>query len=153
VYGWSRNPSASEDIEKLIEYYIVDDWFYNVQCGLDQIGTKVGGVNQGEELGSFTVDGATYKIYKNPRINQPSIDGDKTFIQIFSVPQGRRTNGTISVTEHFKAWSKYIALGNMYEAKFKVETFGGNGNLDLTYLYLSQEETRRNIPAGTTPIE
>jgi hypothetical protein len=53
VYGWSRNASASKDIEKLIKYYIVDDWFYNVQCGLDQIGTKVNGVNQGVELGSF----------------------------------------------------------------------------------------------------
>jgi len=156
VYGWSRNPSASKDIEKLIEYYVVDDWFYNVQLGLEQIGTKNGPdgpKNYGEELGSFEVDGATYKIYKNPRFSEPSIDGTKTFTQIFSVRQGRRTSGTISVTEHFKAWSKYFNLGNMYEAKFKVETFGGNGNLDLTYLYLSQEDNRRNIPAGTTPVD
>jgi endo-1,4-beta-xylanase len=158
VYGWSRNPSASQDIEKLIEYYIVDDWFWDEQCGIQHIGGWDESANQCEELGSFEVDGATYKIYKNPRINEPSIDGTKTFIQIFSVRQGRRTQGTISVTEHFKAWSKYITLGSMYEAKFKVEAFGDwndtvNGNLDLTYLYLSQEATRRNIPAGTTPVD
>jgi endo-1,4-beta-xylanase len=152
VYGWSRNSSASQNNEKLIEYYIVDDWFYDVQLDLKQIGSNYSGVKYGEELGAFAVDGATYKIYKNPRINEASIDGTKTFTQIFSVRQGRRTCGTISVTEHYKAWSKYIELGNMYEAKFKVESFGGSGYLDLTYLYLSQESNRRNIPEGTTPI-
>jgi len=143
VYGWSRNASASTDIEKLIEYYIVDDWFYNGQLGLTQIGSKYNNKKHGEELGSFEVDGAVYKIYKNPRINEPSIDGTKTFTQIFSVRQSRRTYGTISVTEHFKAWSKYIELGNLYEAKFKVEAFGGSGWLDLSYLHLSQEDTPR----------
>jgi hypothetical protein len=152
IYGWSRNPSAAKDIEKLIEYYIVDDWFWNEQCGPGHIGGWDASANQCEELGSFTVDGATYKIYKNPRINEPSIDGTKTFIQIFSVRQGRRTFGTISVTEHFKEWSKYITLGSMYEAKFKVEAFGKwdgtvNGYLDLTYLYLAQEDkVRTNTP-------
>ncbi|MCL2138707.1 MAG: cellulase family glycosylhydrolase [Treponema sp.] len=153
VYGWSRNPSASEDIKKLIEYYIVDDWFYDVQLDLEQIGSFYDGIKYGEELGSFEVDGAAYKIYANPRINEPSIDGTLSFIQIFSVRQGRRSCGTISVTEHFKAWSKYIELGNMFEAKFIVEAFGGGGWLDLTYLYLSQEESRRNIPEGTTPVD
>ena len=142
VYGWSRNPSASKNVEKLIEYYIVDDWFNDPQLG--PIGT---------EHGSFQVDGATYKIYTNIQNEEPSIDGTKTFTQIFSVRQGRRTYGTISVTEHFKAWSRYIAFGSMYEATFKVEAFGGNGNLDLTYLYLSQETNQRDIPAGTIPVD
>jgi len=154
VYGWSRNPSAANNIEKLIEYYIVDDWFYDIQAGPSQIYQTYNSITYGEELGSFTVDGAIYKIYTTERHNEPSIDGDKTFIQIFSVRQGRRTYGTISVTEHFKAWSRYLELGNMFEATFKVETFGGgNGHLDLTYLYLSQETNRRNIPAGTTPVD
>jgi endo-1,4-beta-xylanase len=143
MYGWSRNASASKDIEKLIEYYIVDDWFWNGQLGAPNIYQKYDGVIYGKELGSFEVDGATYKIYTTERHNEPSIDGTKTFTQIFSVRQGRRTNGTISVTEHFKEWSKYIRLGNLYEVKFKVEAFGGNGYLDLNYLHLSQEESQR----------
>jgi len=157
VYGWSRNPYAAEPINRLIEYYIVDDWFYDEQMGISHVGTGQG-ADAPTELGSFVVDGATYKIYKNPRINKPSIDDTQTFIQIFSVRQGRRTSGTISVTEHFKAWSRYLELGNMYEAKFKVEAFANwsaplpnYGYLDLRYLYLTQEETRRDIPAGTTP--
>jgi len=140
VYGWSRNPSASKDVEKLIEYYIVDDWFYSTQLDGSQIGQ---GASNVVERGSFSVDGAAYKMYTAQRTNEPSIDGTKTFTQIFSVRQGKRTCGTISVTEHFKAWSKFITLGNMYEAKFKVETFGGTGSLDLTYLYLAQEDKQR----------
>jgi Glycosyl hydrolases family 11. len=154
IYGWFRSPSASNTNEKLIEYYIVDDWFYDVQMDLTQIGSYYNGVKYGEELGSFQVDGAVYKIYKNPRINEPAIDGTTTFTQIFSVRQGRRTYGTISVTEHFNAWSKYIKLDDIYEAKFLVEVFGGNGYLDLTYLYLSQETKQRSwIAAGTPPVD
>ena len=167
VYGWSRNASASKDVEKLIEYYIVDDWFYSGQLGTGNIyqtytqekitekdetlGAALGAyttngsnVTFGQEHGSFSVDGAVYKIYTTTRLKEPSIDGTKTFIQIFSVRQERRTYGTISVTEHYNKWSEYIDLGNLYEAKFKVESFGGNGNLDLTYLYLSQEENRNS---------
>jgi hypothetical protein len=142
MYGWSRNEAASNDIEKLIEYYVVDDWFYDWQLGPENVYQKYDGVIYGDELGSFEVDGAVYKIYTTTRINEPSIEGTKTFLQIFSVRQGARTSGTISVTEHFKEWSKYIELGNLYEVKFKVESFGGDGYLDLTYLYLSQENKR-----------
>ena len=166
VYGWSKNPSASKDVEKLIEYYIVDDWLWDGQLGTSNVyqtytqakitekgitlnsnlgnyTTNGSNVTFGQEHGSFTVDGATYKIYTTTRLKEPSIDGDKTFIQVFSVRQGRRTTGTISVTEHFKEWSKFLSLGNMYEAKFKIETFGGTGNFDLTYLYLAQETNPR----------
>jgi len=143
MYGWSRNPSASKDVEKLIEFYIVDDWFYPTQMGAGNI---AGGAANVKQRATFTADGATYIIYTGERINQPSIDGTKTFIQIFSVRQGRRSYGTISVTEHFAEWSKFIELGNLYEVAFKVEAFSGSGNLDLTYLYLSQETNPRIVP-------
>jgi len=164
IYGWFRSPSASNPNEQLIEYYIVDDWFFNAQLGLappfkSELLPLSHGIKYGEELGSFQVDGAVYKIYKNLRIDEASIDweitdGKATYTQIFSVRQGRRTNGTISVTEHFNAWSKYFKLEDIYEVKFLVEVFGGKGYLDLTYLYLSQETNRRNwIPAGTPPVD
>jgi len=150
VYGWFRSPSASNANEKLIEYYIVDDWFKDKQVDLSDITT----FGDGQELGSFTVDGAVYKIYRNTHKDQPSIEGTKTFTQIFSVRQGCRTYGTISVTEHFNAWSKYLKLDDIVWVNFIVETFGGKGYLDLTYLYLSQETNRRSwIPAGTPPVD
>ncbi|MCL2442623.1 MAG: glycoside hydrolase family 11 protein [Treponema sp.] len=145
MYGWSRNPSAVKDIEKLIEYYVVDDWFWNEQMGSGHI---AGGASNVKEHITITVDGASYKIYTGERHNQPSIDGTKTFIQIFSVRQSRRTSGTISVTEHFKEWNKIMELGSLYEVKFKAESFGGIGYLDLNYLSLSQKEPKRVISAN-----
>ena len=140
IYGWSRNPSASVAADRLIEYYIVDDWFYTGQMGINNVDNPNGTRKQ---LGTYTVDGTKYTLFYTTRTDQ-SIDGTKTFAQIVSVRQGQRTAGTISVTEHFKEWSKLnVTLGNMYEVKFKVEVFGGNGNLDLSYLYLSQETNPR----------
>ncbi|MDR2964356.1 MAG: glycoside hydrolase family 11 protein, partial [Treponema sp.] len=139
VYGWFLSPSASISSEKVIEYYITDDWFWDRQLDYMQI---VGGAETVKELGSFTVDGAVYKIYQSTRVYEPSVFGQTTFTQIFSVRQGRRTYGTISVTEHFNAWRKYLKLDSIYEVTFFVEAAFddiGNGYLDLTYLYLSQE--------------
>jgi hypothetical protein len=101
-------------------------------------------------VGTFTVDGGTYNVYTNLRVNQPSIEGDKTFIQYFSIRQDmtteRRQCGTISVTEHFKKWEELgLALGNnIYECKFLVEAGSGAGWIDLSYLSFSQEDKPRN---------
>jgi endo-1,4-beta-xylanase len=146
IYGWARNPSASNNDRKLIEYYIIDDWF-----GSGQLGTNTTG---GSKVGEYTLDGGTYHVITNIRQNKPSIDGDKTFTQYFSIRQGMGANarqcGTYSVTEHFKKWEALnLILGNMYECKFLVEAGGGTGSVDLTYLKFSQEnEPRGSVPAG-----
>ena len=138
IYGWARNPSASNANERLIEYYIVEDWFGNQwQSDTSPMGTATTG---GSEVGSYTLDGATYKVIKNVRTNKPSIDGNKTFTQYFSIRQTLRKNGTISITEHFKKWDGMgLKLGNMYEAKFLVEAGGGTGWLELSWLSFRQE--------------
>ncbi|MDR2951607.1 MAG: glycoside hydrolase family 11 protein [Treponema sp.] len=143
IYGWSRNPNAENDEEKLIEYYIVEDWFGN-QWQTDglPITTNTTG---GAVVGGFTMDGAEYKVIKNVRNRQPSIDGTKTFTQYFSVRQTPRKSGTISITEHFKQWENMgLPLGNMYEAKFLIEAGGGTGWLEFSYLKLTQEDTPRD---------
>ena len=142
IYGWGRNPSASTDSEKLIEYYIVEDWFGNQWQGdTSPVGTNTTG---GTQVGSYSLDGATYNVIKNVRNNADSIDGKKTFTQFFSIRQTLRKSGTISITEHFKKWEALnMILGNMYEAKFLVEAGGGTGWLDLSYLKFSQEDSPR----------
>ena len=150
IYGWSRNPNAADPNWQLIEYYIVEDWFGNQwQSDTTPVGINTTG---GKIVGNFTVDGSIYDIIVNTRVNQPSIDGTKTFTQIFSVRRTPRKCGTISVTEQFKKWNElYPVFGNrMYECKFLVEAGGGTGFLDLSYLSFSQEDEPRSTTFDNT---
>ncbi len=116
IYGWSNNP--------LIEFYIVDDWY----------GSSNPPTAGGSLKGSFTADSGTYKIYTNTRVNQPSIHGNTTFTQFFSIRQKQRQCGHISITEHFNEWKKLnMNLGKMYEAKLLIEAGGGMGSIDYSY--------------------
>ena len=111
VYGWTRNP--------LIEYYIVDSWGSWRPPGTSSMGT-------------INVDGGTYDIYTSDRINQPSIDGTATFKQFWSVRTQKKTSGTISLSEHFKAWtSKGMKLGLFYEAALTVEGYQSSGSATI----------------------
>jgi len=142
IYGWARNPSAINSNEQLIEYYIVEDWFGNDWVADTSPMTK--DTTGGNIVGSYTLDGATYSVIKNVRTNKPSIDGNKTFTQYFSIRQSLRKTGTISITEHFKKWDELnMKLGNMYECKFLVEAGGGTGWLEFTWLKFTQENTPR----------
>jgi endo-1,4-beta-xylanase len=143
IYGWAKNPDAENAEDRLIEYYIVEDWFGNQwQSDTTPITTNTTG---GSVLGSFTIDGASYKVIRNVRTQKPSIEGNKTFVQYFSIRQTPRQCGTISITGHFREWERMgLSLGNMYEAKFLVEAGGGAGWLEFTYLQLTQEDIPRD---------
>lgn len=111
VYGWSKDP--------LIEYYILDSW------GSERPSSY-------ERKGIIEIDGGTYEIYKNTRVDGHSIDGITTFTQYGSVRTEPRTSGTISVSEHFKAWEKLgLNLGKMYEISLLIESDGDSGNVEI----------------------
>lgn len=124
IYGWSNNP--------LVEYYIVEDWF----------GTSAN-IYGGAKKGTFTVDGEKYDVITHTQSNQPSIHGNATFPQFFSVRQKARQCGHISISEHFKKWDSLgLKLGKMYEARILVEAAGGKGSIDFT---------RATLVADTSP--
>ena len=111
IYGWTVNP--------LVEYYIVEDW------------------NEWRpnytHKGTVTLDGDEYDIMTNTQVNQPSIKGNATFTQWWSVRKKGRQNGHVSISDHFAAWRNAGAqLGQMYEAKLNVEGMNGGGAVDFT---------------------
>ncbi|WP_081926926.1 endo-1,4-beta-xylanase [Pseudobacteroides cellulosolvens] len=137
VYGWTENP--------LVEYYIIDSY-----------GTWKPPGNGIQMKGTATVDGRTYEIYQNSRTG-PSIKGDTTFQQYWSICTSKRTSGTISVSEHFKAWeAKGMKMGKMYEVSMVVEGYQSSGKADMTKMDLkigptpSNTNTQTNTP---TPVK
>lgn len=112
IYGWTQSP--------LIEYYIIDSYGSWKPPGTEVIGTT-------------TSDGGTYEIYRSERVNKPSIEGNKTFWQYWSVRTEKRTSGTITVRNHFEAWEEFgLTLGSFYEVSLVVEGYNSSGDADVT---------------------
>ncbi|KAJ5833511.1 carbohydrate-binding module family 1 protein [Penicillium riverlandense] len=107
VYGWTTNP--------LVEYYIID-----AEVDMDQSGTQ---------LGTLESDGATYTIWENQRVNEPSIEGTSTFNQYISIRSGSASSGTVTVQNHFDAWAGVgLELGTMDFQVIAVESWSGAGS-------------------------
>jgi hypothetical protein len=120
IYGWTLDPRR--------EYYIIDDWAMTKPGDTSSDGTPR------DHVGTITVDGDDYEVWKHTRTNKPAIDGDnKTFDQYFSVRHTARQCGHISISEHFSKWIGLgLSLGNLVEAKILLEAQGNSGTVDFT---------------------
>ena len=117
IYGWSVSP--------LREYYIIDDWGASKPAGTASDGTPR------THVGTITVDGDTYDVWKHTQTNKPAITGDnQTFDQYFSVRQNARQCGHISISQHFSQWASLgLQLGNLEEAKLLLEAQNSTGTI------------------------
>jgi len=111
VYGWT--------VEPLVEFYVVEAWGSWRPPGAISKGT-------------VKIDGGKYDIYETTRTEQPSIIGKTTFQQFWSVRTDKKTEGTVSVSEHFNNWEKMgMKLGKMYEVALCVEGFQSKGAANI----------------------
>ncbi|CAG7850132.1 Endo-1,4-beta-xylanase 4 Short=Xylanase 4; AltName: Full=1,4-beta-D-xylan xylanohydrolase 4; Flags: Precursor [Serendipita indica DSM 11827] len=112
VYGWTTDP--------LVEYRIVEN-FGSYNPGSAQI------------KGKHIADGSEYTVGNVTRYNQPSIQGTKTYQQIWSVRRNKRRNGTISLSDHFDAWKKFnLTLGRHNYQLFALEAYFSSGSVNVT---------------------
>lgn len=116
-YGWTRNP--------LIEYYVNEKWGSSRPTGTSK--------------GNFWSDGAQYDMYTAMRYNAPSIDGTKTFQQVFSTRRTQAPTGqnkVITFGNHAYAWKMAgMPLGTDLSpaAILLTEAYGGsNGYVNVT---------------------
>jgi len=138
IYGWTRDP--------LVEYYIVDNWLSPSPPG-DWVGNK--------KHGDFSIDGAEYTVYENTRTG-PSIDGDTTFKQYFSIRKSARECGTIDISAHFAKWEELgMTMGKLHEAKVLGEAgstgSGTSGTADFPYAKVYIGEGNGGSAGGSAP--
>lgn len=120
IYGWT--------VEPLREYYILDDWGNTKPAGVASDGTPR------DNVGTITIDGAVYDVWKKTRTNKPAITGDNmTFDQYFSIRREARQCGHISISQHFSEWVRLgLQLGKLVEAKLLLEAQDSTGTINFT---------------------
>lgn len=80
-------------------------------------------------------------------MNQPSIQGTATFYQYWSVRQSHRTSGTVTVANHFNAWSQSgLTLGTHNYQILATEGYFSTGSASMTV----GEGTGSGSGSGTT---
>lgn len=129
VYGWTYDP-ATED---LVEYYVIENW-----CNwIPSMDAKA------EKMGTMVDRGAAYDIIRVPRINAPSIRGNRDFMQYFSIRQDKRNRGLIDISHHFEHWERLgMKLGMLHEVSMVVEGYKNSGSARFTALEVRRTDKR-----------
>jgi hypothetical protein len=114
IYGWMHDPC--------IEWYINEDSFGRLWGSGDV---------------TATIDGATYSMSSAETTGTDGANACESghtgpWTQIRSTRQAARQCGTVTVSDHFKAWeAQGWTLGNLTSVHINVEVGGGVGSIDF----------------------
>jgi endo-1,4-beta-xylanase len=114
IYGWMHDPC--------IEWYINEDSFGRLWGSGDV---------------TATIDGATYSMSSAETTGTDGANACESghtgpWTQIRSTRQTARQCGTVTVSDHFKAWeAQGWTLGNLTSVHINVEVGGGVGSIDF----------------------
>lgn len=135
VHGWLVDP--------LIEFYIVES--YGILKPVQNILPKF----------TYSIDGATYEFYETTATRQTSPNETETYKQYWSIRTQKRSKGTISISEHFKAWeAKGMTSIGIAEICLSVEGTKSSGKAIVNYmkgLPLSDYDTPTPTPCVIPP--
>ena len=115
LYGWTTNP--------LIEWYVIESM--GIHNPSDNINATCYGTHQ--------TNGGTYEVWMKWRVDAPSIIGDATYQQYWSIRTRRHVGGSINTTAHFEAFKKAgLRLGQHNFMAFAIEGQQGSGRANIT---------------------
>jgi endo-1,4-beta-xylanase len=98
-----------------------------------ELGTVLGiSYTDKNKTGSVTIDGDTYTIYENLITGKPPNNRIQTYKQYMVVRANKRTEGIVSVNEHFKAWENLgMELGKIFEVSLAVSGIQSLGTAEV----------------------
>ncbi|WP_164174856.1 polysaccharide deacetylase family protein, partial [Ruminococcus flavefaciens] len=94
---------------------------------------------------TVTIDGAQYEIFQLDHTGPTILGTTETFKQYFSVRKSKRTSGTITVSDHFKAWAEAgWNIGNLTEVALNVEGWESSGKANVSKLTIGTSGSGSN---------
>ena len=114
MYGWTHNPC--------VEWYIDEDSFNGLH---------------GRGNVTATIDGAKYYLSMNETTGTGGANACESghtgpWIQMHSTRESSRTCGTVTVSDHFAAWTAQgWTLGTLRSVHINVEVGGGTGSIEF----------------------
>ena len=117
IHGWIAEP--------YVEFYIVEDGLGSWEAPY-----------QGQNRGTYEVDGDRYTFFTLFRGSASTIWGTKNITQYFGIRKSARQKGHVDISAHFRAWERMAQqVGKPAVVYVTAEAINsGSGNVDFTYL-------------------
>ena len=132
VHGWLKDP--------LVEYYIIDNW--------------IDWRPSDDKSETFVIDGGEYDVFKLVHYSGDIMSSGASFTQYFSIRKDKRTSGTITVSDHFKAWESLgWEIGGLYSVCLNVEGWESAGSAEIKNFKINAPIPGAENAEASTTIE